>query len=79
MAWVAGFVVLFVPAGMGIREIALAAFLVYIMNVAVGPATLVAVMTRVVLAAAELGWIICGLILKQSRLGANSLERRSPL
>lgn len=54
LAWAAGFLVLFVPAGLGVREWTLATLLALLAGVAVGQSRLIAVTCRVLLVAAEL-------------------------
>jgi glycosyltransferase 2 family protein len=57
-AWVAGFLVFFVPTGMGVREITMAALLDYTGAFASGFLVLVPVFSRFLLMLAELTWLV---------------------
>jgi hypothetical protein len=62
LAWASGFVVLFVPAGLGIREWALSALLVSTTALSSDQASLLAVTARLVLILAELALLLVGLV-----------------
>ena len=77
LAWSAGFVIIFFPGGLGPRELALIAALAPVMPR--GSALLVAVVSRVVMTIADLGWAGAGFLLgrgqrqpDQGRAGAAS-------
>ncbi len=65
-SWLAGFFVLFIPGGMGIRELSLSFFLTHLVNVPVGFSTWIAVLSRLLYSLAELTWIFLSLHLKSS-------------
>lgn len=65
LAWAAGFLVVFVPAGAGIREAALVLTLSPVL--ASGPATLLALISRLVFTAADLLWAGVGGALRPRR------------
>jgi hypothetical protein len=61
LAWSAGFVIVFFPGGLGPRELALIAALAPVMPR--GSALLVAVVSRLVMTVADLGWAGAGFVL----------------
>lgn len=63
--WVVGFVVLFAPAGVGVREAALTAVLVP--HVGAGPALAVVLVSRLALSGADVTWAAAGLVLRRLR------------
>ncbi len=65
-SWLAGFLVLFIPGGMGIRELSLSLFLTYLVSVPAGSSTWIAVLSRLLYSLAELTWIFFPLLLKSS-------------
>lgn len=65
-SWLAGFFVLFIPGGMGIRELSLSFFLTHLINVPAGSSTWIAVLSRLLYSLAELTWIFLSLLLKSS-------------
>jgi len=75
LAWCAGFVVVFVPAGIGIRESALTLLLTNIMPI--GDALSLALLSRVVWIVAEGFWILITLIWvgRSSELSWDSLRQ----
>src|SRR3954447_22886914 len=68
LAWAAGFLVIFVPAGAGIREAALVLTLSPVLSA--GPATLLALISRVVFTADDLVWASIGGLLRPRRTAA---------
>ena len=71
-SWVIGFVVIFVPAGLGVREWSLTAILENTLGLAAGPAALVAVVTRLGIVVAELILLVVGLGLYSADLVART-------
>lgn len=61
LAWALGFVILFVPAGIGIREWSLGALLVAFSGLEPGQAAIVAVVSRVAVIGAEIVVLLVGL------------------
>lgn len=62
-SWLVGFAAVFVPAGLGVRELTLAAILQRMTTINAGDASLVAVITRLGIVAAELTFLlIAGLL-----------------
>lgn len=67
LAWLSGFLVLFVPSGLGVREVTLSGLLTLFAGVPVAHASAISVMSRVCATFAELIWVILGLALFSSR------------
>ena len=67
LAWAVGFLIIFVPGGIGAREVALVAVLAPVMSSA--SALVVALVSRVVMTIGDLVWAGIGLALGRSRLG----------
>jgi hypothetical protein len=63
LAWAAGFLVVFVPAGLGIREATMAYLLAYLAGVPPWQGNVIAVVSRFVLILAELAWLGIGVAL----------------
>ncbi|NIV38354.1 MAG: hypothetical protein GWN58_55725 [Anaerolineae bacterium] len=63
LSWVLGFVIVFVPAGLGIRELAISTLLTAYAALLPWQADLVAVLSRFGLIIAELAWLLVGLAL----------------
>jgi hypothetical protein len=63
LAWAAGFLVVFVPAGLGVREATMASLLAYLAVVPLWQGNVIAVVSRFVLILAELTWLGIGLAL----------------
>jgi membrane protease YdiL (CAAX protease family) len=63
-AWLGGFLVLFVPAGMGVREVLFRLILVQFMGISSETALLVAVASRFVSLLSEGFWLIIGMLIK---------------
>jgi uncharacterized membrane protein YbhN (UPF0104 family) len=57
-SWLVGFAALFVPAGLGVRELTLSSLLQQMAAVSAGDASLVAVLTRLGIVAAELVFLL---------------------
>jgi hypothetical protein len=64
IAWLGGFLVLFVPAGMGVREVLFRLLLVQFMGVSSETALLVAVASRFISLLSEGIWLIIGMLIK---------------
>jgi uncharacterized membrane protein YbhN (UPF0104 family) len=62
-SWLIGFLILFIPAGMGVRELALTTLLVNNAGLATAPANAIAVLARIVTLIAELTWLLVALVL----------------
>ena len=75
LAWVVGFVVVFVPAGLGIREVTLSSLLVANIGLLSYQGSAVAIASRLTISIAELVWLLFGLIL--SRLGNHNIILRA--
>lgn len=61
LAWLIGFVVLFVPAGLGVRELTMSALLAYFFYVNASDANMLSVTTRLAITFAEVVWVMCAL------------------
>lgn len=61
LAWLLGFLVIFVPTGLGIRELALSTLLVTYANFIPWQADVLAVLSRFLIILAELAWSVVGL------------------
>ena len=67
LSWVLGFVVIVVPAGIGVRELTLAKLLSVHSSLLPWQADLVAIISRFEIILAELGWLMVGLGIHVSR------------
>jgi uncharacterized membrane protein YbhN (UPF0104 family) len=78
LAWTAGFLVVVLPAGAGVRELVLV--LALSPALAAGPATLVAAVARLLATIADLVWAAIGMTLRQRRpvAPATDLASRAP-
>ena len=65
LAWSAGFIIVFFPGGLGPRELALIAALAPVMPR--GSALVVAILSRLVMTAADLGWAGAGFLLGRNQ------------
>lgn len=61
LAWTAGFLILLVPGGLGVRELALSGLLVSLFGLTPAAGALAAILTRLIYSLAEAGWILYGL------------------
>jgi uncharacterized membrane protein YbhN (UPF0104 family) len=78
LAWMIGFLIVFVPAGMGVREWTLSALLVTFAAMQPGEATLIAVLSRFGLILAEVTVLVIGLHGQiQARLDRRTLQNKS--
>ena len=68
LSWLAGFVVLIVPSGLGVREFILANLLVSQSTLNVQTATVVAVLSRFFIYLAEIAWLLLGLLMTRIRV-----------
>jgi hypothetical protein len=68
LSWLAGFVVLIVPSGLGIREFVLANLLVSQSTLNVQTASAVAVVSRFCIYLAEIVWLLLGLLMMRIRV-----------
>lgn len=73
-AWLVGFLIIFIPAGLGLREATLSSLLLASHSLTISQANGVAVFFRLVLAFSELIWIAVGLLLKAKK---HSLHKSS--
>jgi hypothetical protein len=71
-AWLIGFLILFVPAGMGVRELALSQLLITFMNLPGFEANIVAVISRSLTLFSELFLILIGFVFRLQN-GENKL------
>ena len=71
VAWLVGFLFVFVPAGLGVRELTLSGLLVSNLGLSVGPASAVALIVRAFILLAEAVFVILGMV-------ANPKERSQP-
>jgi hypothetical protein len=67
LAWLAGFFVIFVPAGLGIRELALTGLIMTNFSADYQTATLAAIGSRFIFSTGELIWLGIGLLLKADK------------
>ena len=66
-AWLAGFLVVFVPSGLGVREVALSNLLTSKLGIPAVQASALSVMSRFVISLAELAWILVALRFKNGQ------------
>lgn len=64
-SWLAGFLVIFVPAGLGVRELALSSSLISIFGLMASQASALAVISRFTVSLAEAIWILFGIAATQ--------------
>jgi hypothetical protein len=67
LAWTVGFVVLFLPAGLGLRDLSLTLLLIDLMHLPPGQAAIAAVAMRVFLLASELIYLVCAIGVERDR------------
>jgi hypothetical protein len=63
LAWMVGFFIIFIPAGLGFRELALTNLLVTSQGFGNATANATAIISRISVMVAEIGWLILGFIL----------------
>jgi len=68
-SWAVGFLVLFVPSGIGVREAIMSSVLAQAAGLPVAMGGLVAVVSRFLLVLAELTWVLAGFALRAARKG----------
>ncbi len=68
-SWAVGFLILFVPSGIGVREAVMSAVLVQAAGLPVAMGGLVAVISRLAMVLAELAWVLAGFALRATRKG----------
>lgn len=68
-AWLVGFLVLFIPGGMGIREVSLSFLLTQLVHVPAGQSAWIAVLSRLLYSLAEMLWILTALAVKTGGRG----------
>jgi hypothetical protein len=66
-SWLIGFLLVFFPAGLGVREIALSNIMVNTMGISVAVASTISVLSRLCIAIAETLWVSIGLITQRRR------------
>jgi len=64
IAWLTGFLALLLPAGLGLRELTLSKLMVIYLGLLEGPAALVSIISRLLMAGGELFWLAINLTLK---------------
>jgi hypothetical protein len=74
LSWLVGLVIVFVPAGLGVRETTLSHLIVNT-GVAVGYANIVSVASRLIIASAELSWTLTGLVFAWLSRGYQSQDK----
>lgn len=67
-AWVTGFLTILIPNGLGIREVVLKELLIEVNHIGPSVSVLVSTSYRLVMMAAELGWVILAILLNRRRL-----------
>jgi glycosyltransferase 2 family protein len=77
-SWLIGFLIVFVPSGIGVRESVMSAILVQVGGAPPALAGLIAVVSRLVLVLAELTWIGIGFGLRVTRKRAKTANPASP-
>jgi len=68
VAWIIGFIALIIPSGIGIRELVLAFFLTYSLNLDPGVSSFISVFFRVLILLAEVLFIVLSLLLGKRAL-----------
>ena len=64
VAWLAGFLVIFIPSGLGLREVVLSNLLVTNFNISTNQASALSVLMRLAIVLAEILWIVFGIMAK---------------
>jgi len=77
LSWLLGFIVIVVPTGIGVRELTLSTLLSAHLSLPLWQANLVAVISRLEIILAELGWLMVGLILSANTWWRNLSQHRS--
>jgi hypothetical protein len=72
VAWTAGFLILFVPSGLGAREATLSGLLVWQLQISAATAGGVSIAARGVVLLAEAAWLLAGVVL--SRIGTRRAD-----
>jgi hypothetical protein len=67
LSWLIGFLVVFIPAGLGLREFALTFLFMSYFEIDFGTASAISVTSRFLVILGELAWVIVGIILKVLR------------
>jgi hypothetical protein len=65
LSWFLGFIVIFVPSGLGIREQSLSMLLISLKFLSPDEASAVAILSRLLTLFGEMGWLLIGLIIKK--------------
>jgi len=73
LSWLTGFIVVFVPSGLGVREIALSTLLATRTGLNYEHASLISIMLRFCVLLAEASWAICGFLM--TRLSGRRMMR----
>lgn len=71
IAWLIGFIVFFLPGGLGLREFILSSLLVSILGFGFGNAVIIAIILRLITLLAELFWICIALCFLKNRHNKN--------
>jgi glycosyltransferase 2 family protein len=64
-AWLVGFLIVFIPAGIGIREVIFSSLLVSYAGVSSQQGSAIAVMSRLIILIGEATWVVAGLVLSR--------------
>lgn len=67
VSWVTGFLVFFVPSGIGVRELAFSQIAVSMFGITAATASLLAVITRSLIFLGEISWVLITLLIKVLR------------
>jgi hypothetical protein len=67
-AWVSGFLMVFIPNGLGVREVVLKELLVEVGEIGSTPAVLISTSYRLVIMAAELGWVVLMVLVNRRQM-----------
>ena len=65
-AWLAGFFLFIIPAGVGFRELALSSLLIFFLGITFDQANIISVLSRLLIIMAESIWVIVGLLAKRA-------------
>lgn len=72
LSWVTGFLVFFVPTGIGVREVAFSELAVSMLGLSSSTASLLAVLTRALILLGEITWVLGTLLVRLGRKNAQA-------
>lgn len=81
LSWVTGFLVFFVPSGIGVREVAFSQITISMLGLSASTASLLAVLTRALILLGEITWVLGTLMVKlwRKNLQASvSVDKNNP-